>query len=97
MLTNFDPKMSSLGLLDAKLTIKKGLRATIGMVVNFVVAVVVQRLLVVVVAVMVGMLAVMVEFQEIMMTSPPELHNPCPPTPIKLFLKLGSAVWCQCN
>ena len=45
------------------------------MVVNFVVLLVVQWLVVVVVVVMVGLLALVVDFREVMMTSPPELAH----------------------
>ena len=46
------------------------------MVVNFVVVVVVQWLVVVVVVVMVGVLVLVVDLREVMMTSPPERQNP---------------------
>ena len=49
------------------------------MVVIFVVVVVVQWLVVVVVVVMVGVLALVVDFREVMMTSPPELAHCAPP------------------
>ena len=44
-------------------------------VVNFVVVVLVQWLVVVVVVVMMGVLALVMDFREVMMTSPPELAH----------------------
>ena len=73
-----DPQMSSLGLLEAKITPEKGLCAIIVMVVVVVVA---QWLVVLMVVIKVGVLALVVDFREVVMISPPELAHCAPSTP----------------
>ena len=79
--------MRSLGLLEAKITPNDW--AIIVVVLHFVVVMVLQWLVVVVVVVMVGLLALVVDFREVMMTSPPDLAHCDPPLNPSHFIYLN--------
>ena len=94
-LSHFDSKISKIYFLEAKILPNNELQSITAMGFNFVV--VVQRLVVVVVLEMVGELALVVDFSNVMTTSPSKMANCAPPGPPPLwcFNDYSVVAFCQ--